>query len=149
MEVTPMAIARWEPVAQMVPLQDVMHRLFEQSLVGPHALGQNVVSTLTDIYQEGDDYVIEVALPGVKPDQADIFVLGNQITVSGKYSVPPEGRQYLHQERSTGRFERTLTLPTELNADMAQAHFEHGLLRLTVPKAESAKPRRISLTNGK
>jgi HSP20 family protein len=126
-----------------------MSRLFEQSMVGPHGVGQSPTPTLTDVYQEGDDYLIEVALPGVQPDQVDVSVLGNQITIRGEYSVPPEGRQYLHQERSTGRFERTLTLPTELNADAAQAHFEHGLLRLTVPKAESAKPRRISLGNGK
>jgi len=144
-----MAIARRYPSGNMLPLQDVMTRLFEQSMVGPHGFGQSPVPTLTDVYQEGDDYLIEVALPGVQPEQVDVSVLGNHITIRGEYAAPPEDRKYLHQERGTGRFERTLTLPAELNADRAQAHFEHGLLRLTVPKAESAKARRIALTNGK
>jgi HSP20 family protein len=143
-----MAIARSYPRGEVLPLRDVMTRLFEQSMVGPHGFGQSPVPTLTDVYQEGDDYVIEVTLPGVKPEQVDVSVLGNQITIRGAYEAPPEGRQYLHQERSAGRFERTLTLPTELNADKARARLEHGLLRLTVPKAESAKARRIALTNG-
>src|SRR5437762_2174964 len=100
MEVTIMAIARWYPRGEVLPLRDVMTRLFEQSMVGPHGFGQGPVPTLTDVYQEGDDYVIEVTLPGVKPDQVDVSVLGNQITISGEYAMPPEGRQYLHQERS-------------------------------------------------
>src|SRR5215210_6492984 len=101
-----MAIARAYPSGDMPPLREVMTRLFEQSMVGPHGFGQSPVPTLTDVYQEGDDYLIEVALPGVQPDQVDVSVLGNQITIRGEYAAPPEGRQYLHRERGTGRFER-------------------------------------------
>ena len=143
-----MAIARWDPFQEMLPLRDAMNRLFEQSLVRPGGLVSASVATPMDVYTEGDNYVIELALPGLNPDAVNVSVLGNQISISGEYPAP-EGRQYLLRERTAGRFERTVTLPTELNADQAQAQYEHGLLRLTVPKAESAKPRRIALTGGR
>ena len=144
-----MAITRWDTVAEMLPLQDVMHRLLEQSLVRPTGPADRSASCLIDVYAEGDNFVVEMALPGVEPAAVDMSVLGNQITISGEYPAPAEGRQFLHRERRAGRFERTLTLPAEVDADKAEAHYEHGVMRLTVPKVETAKARRISLTNGK
>jgi HSP20 family protein len=143
-----MAITRSDPVTEMLPLQDVLHRLFEQSLVRPTAPADRSASFPIDVYSEGDNFVVEMALPGVVPAAVDMSVLGNQITISGEYPAPAEGRQYLHRERSAGRFERTLTLPTELDSDKAEAHYEHGVMRLTVPRVETAKPRRIALSNG-
>ena len=141
-----MAIARWEPFAGMLPLRDAMDRLFEQSVLRPTAFGTILP---IDVYAEGDNYVIEVAVPGLAPDAVTVSVLGNQVFISGEYPTATEGRQYLFRERTAGRFERVVALPTALDADKAEAHYEHGLLRLTVPKAESAKPRRIALTAGK
>ena len=114
-------------------------------MVRPNSVPSRATTVRMDVYVEGDDYVLEVAVPGIDPNSVDVQVLGNQITINGEYAAAPEGRQYLHRERGVGRFERTVTLPTELDANKAQAHYEHGLLRLTVPKAETAKPRRISL----
>ena len=99
-----------------------------------------------DVYAEGDDFVLEVALPGIDPASVDVSVLGSQVTISGEYAAAPEGRSYLHRERTSGRFDRSVTLPTDLDAEKAQAHYEHGLLRLTVPKAERAKPRKIVIS---
>ncbi len=144
-----MVITRWDPAADMLPLQDVVHHLFERSLVRPTGPSDRSASCPTDVYAEGDNYVVEMALPGVEPAAVDMSVLGNLITISGEYAAPAEGRQYLHRERSAGRFERTLTLPTELDSSKAEAHYEHGVMRLTVPKVETAKPRRILLANGK
>ena len=101
-----------------------------------------------DVYAEGDNYIVEVALPGLAPDAVNISALGNQVTISGEFATPPQERRYLIHERFGGRFERTVTLPTEVDAGKADAHYEHGLLRLTVPKAETAKPRRIALATG-
>ena len=89
-----------------------------------------------------------MAVPGLAPDAVNVSVLGNQLTVSGEYPAAPEGRQYLLRERSGGRFERTITLPTEVDADHAQPSYEHGVVRISLPKAESAKPKRIALTAG-
>ena len=145
-----MAMVRFDPTAEMLPLREVMNRLFEDSVVRPNSMLPRTVNVPLDVYAEGDDFVMEVALPGIDPNTVDVSVLGNQVTLSGEYSSAPEGRNYLHRERGFGHFERTVTLPTEVDASKAHAHYEHGLLRLTVPKAEAAKPRRIALsTNGK
>ena len=101
-----------------------------------------------DVYAEGDNYVIEVAVPGLNPDAVNVSVLGNQVSISGEFPAAPEGRQYLFHERSGGRFERTVTLGADLDADKVQAHYEHGALRLVIPKAESARPKRIEIGSG-
>ncbi len=134
----------------MPTLRDAMDRLFEQSFVRPTAWSGNgwQATPSLDVYAEGDNFVIEAALPGLDPNAVHVSVLGNEVTISGDYPTAPEGRQYLFRERGTGHFERTIYLPTELNADQAEAHYEHGVLRLVLPKAESAKPRRIALTAG-
>ena len=144
-----MAIARWDPFQEMFTLREAMDRLFEQGLVRPNGFSARSGFIPMDVYAEGDNYVIEVAVPGLNPDAVNVSVLGNQVSISGEFPAAPEGRQYLFHERSGGRFERTVTLPTEVDADKAEAHYEHGLLHLTVPKAESAKPRRIALAAGK
>jgi HSP20 family protein len=146
-----MAMARWSPFQEVPTLREAMDRLFEQSFVRPSGwTGNGWQGGLPlDVYMDGDDYVVEAALPGLNPDSVNVSVLGNQVTISGDYPAPPEGRQYLFRERGAGHFERSIYLPTEADANKAQASYEHGLLRLTIPKAESAKPRRISLTAGK
>jgi HSP20 family protein len=138
-------MTRFEPFGEMLPLREAVNRLFEDSLVRPAAVAPRGAAVPMDVYTDGDDYVLELAVPGVDPNAVDISVLGNQVTLSGEFAKAPEGRQYLHRERGVGRFERTITLPTELDAGKATAHYEHGVLRLTLPKAETAKPRRISL----
>ena len=146
-----MAMARWSPMQELPTLRDAMDQLFAQSVVRPNGwAGNGFQATLPlDVYAEGDNFVIEAALPGVDPDAVNVSVLANQVTISGEYpTAAPEGRQYLFRERGTGRFERTIYLPTDLNADQTEARYEHGMLRLVLPKAESAKPRRISLTAG-
>jgi HSP20 family protein len=145
-----MAMVRWTPFHEFPTLRDAMDRLFEQSVVRPSGWsGDGWHAALPiDVYAEGDSFVVEAALPGIDPDAVNVSVLGNQVTISGDYPAAPEGRQYLFRERGTGHFERTLYLPTDLNADQTAARYEHGMLRLTLPKAESAKPRRIALTAG-
>ncbi|MBX5492584.1 MAG: Hsp20/alpha crystallin family protein [Chloroflexi bacterium] len=146
-----MAIARWDPFAEMMSLREAMNRLFEESFVRPTSLVSwtRAAGVPIDVYTEGDNYVIEAAVPGLAPDALDISVLGNEVTIRGEYPTAPESRRYLLRERPFGQFERRVTLPDPVDAEHVQAHCEHGLLRLTVPKAESARPRRIALTAGR
>jgi HSP20 family protein len=147
-EVSAMAITRWDPFQDMLPLRDAMNQLFEQSLVrtaDSRMAGRGWALPL-DVFTTDDGFVIEAALPGLDPDAVTVTVLGNQVAISGEFPAAPEGRSYLFRERPVGRFERTVTLPTDLDADKAEAHYAHGLMRLTVPKAESARPRRIALS---
>jgi HSP20 family protein len=132
----------------MPTLRDAMDRLFEQSFVRPNG-GWRGSSVPMDVYADGDNFAIEVALPGLNPDSVNVSVLGNQVTISGDWPAAPEGRHYLLRERSGGRFERTVYLPTDLDADKAEAHYEHGVLRLTIPQHETARPKRIALSASK
>ena len=144
-----MAMQRWDPFSEMTSLRDAMSQLFERSLVTPTGPFGRMFTAPMDVHAEGDNYVIEMALPGVKPDAVEISVLGNQLTVRGERPGAAQeqerGRQQLHRELPRGQFERTVTLPTEIDADKAEARFEHGMLHLTVPKVEAAKQRRITI----
>ena len=136
-----MAIARWPRYA--APVRRPMPRLRRMTLVPAASSAANAAPL--DVYEEGDNYVVEAALPGLPPEAISVSLLGNQVGISGEYPTPPEDRQYLLREWTGGRFERTVTLPTAVDADKAEPNYEHGLLRLTIPKAESARPRRIAL----
>ncbi len=142
-----MAITRWDPFEGMLPLRDAMNRLFEESFIRPNGFGFAPPVTL-DVYTQGEDYVVEAALPGLAPDSIEVTALGSQVTIRGEYPAAPEGRRYLLRERAAGRFERTITLGSDVDTDKVQAHYEHGVLRLTIPKAESARPKRVAIANG-
>src|SRR5215212_684095 len=119
-----MVLARWTPFRETLPLRDMMNQLFEYSVVPQQShLGQ-ATSQPMDVYTEGDKYSIEMALPGFPPDAIDVSCDGNTIAISGAYpqeSDEQQGRHYLLRERTGGRFQRTVTLPTDLDADKAEA----------------------------
>ena len=144
-----MSMVRWDPFSDMVPLRDAMSRLVDETLVHSPGWRGQATGPAVDVYQEGDDYIVEAALPGLAPDAVDVSLLGSTLTIRGEYPAAPEGRQYLFREARWGRFERTVTLPSDIDPEQVQPHYEHGLLRLVLPKAHNAKPRRIALTAGK
>ncbi|HLH21404.1 MAG TPA: Hsp20/alpha crystallin family protein [Chloroflexota bacterium] len=168
-----MAMVRWDPFGDMVSLRDAMNDLLEQSMVRPTGTFGRMLSAPVDVSTEGDNYVIEFALPGVNPDSVDVSVQDNTVTVSGDFGTPMESqhdaqtqqqqtqsqqtqsqgsgqsnRRYLHRELMRGHFERSITLPTDLNGDQAHAEYHNGILCLTIPKAESAKRKRIAIGSG-
>jgi HSP20 family protein len=102
-----------------------------------------------DVYGTKDEVVVDAVLPGVKPDEIEITVEGNTLTLSGDTSsMIPAHEGLLLQEIRRGRFMRTLTLPAGLEADKATATFEDGILTLRIPKAEQVKPRQIRISTG-
>lgn len=140
------------------PLNDFrreIDRLFDGlwgSLPSSESL-QNAESEWTpacDIEENGDHYLISMDVPGVPKDQIKLEVLDNQLTVTGEkrrdHKNTSEGVRYV--ERRQGKFLRTFALPVGVSADKVEAHYQDGTLRLFVPKAESAKPRQIKITNG-
>ena len=98
-----------------------------------------------DAYEEGDHLVVEAQLPGMKPDDITVSVENGVLTISGQTEAEEERkeRNYLLREKRSGRFTRSLHLPPTYTPDPSEATFEHGVLHLVFPKAESAKPRRI------
>ncbi len=151
-EDTTMAMQRWDSFGDVLSLRDAMNQLFEQSTVRPSGVGTSRPGALPlDLYAEGDDYVLEVALPGVKQDTLDISALGNQLTIQGEFATPAEqqqGRQYLYRQLPRGRFEQTVTVPADIDPQKIEAHCESGLLRLRLPKAETARRQRITIQSG-
>jgi len=141
------------PFGDLLSLRQAMDRLFEESFVNPRtwSWGQGDLVPM-DVYATDDDFVLEANLPGVKPEEVEITVEGNTLTISGetRSSRKEEEGATILQEIRRGRFTRTMTLPAGLEPDKAKATFEDGVLTLRIPKAEQVKPRqtKISSANG-
>ncbi len=139
------------PFGDLLSLRQAMDRLFEESFVNPRtwSWGEHQLVAL-DVYATDQDLLIEANLPGVKPEEVDITVEGNTLTIAGetRSSRKDEEGSTLIQEIRRGTFSRTLTLPDGLEADKATATFEDGVLTLRIPKAEQVKPRQIKITSG-
>jgi HSP20 family protein len=145
-------LIRWDPVRDMVSLRDAMDRLFEESFVRPRGAWPTLTGgeqTLAlDVYETDDDLVVEASLPGVKPEEVDISIVGNTLIIKGEHEEKHEKQEegkYYSRERRYGAFQRSMSLPVDVNADKAQATFEDGVLKLSLPKAEEAKPKRIEV----
>lgn len=151
-------MANQYPLAsEVVSLRDAMDRLLSESFVGSpfRALwaasnGSTHMALPIDAYATSDEVVIIAAAPGIAPE--DIEITWNQGTVTLRGHLPnvansEEGKAatwFVH-ELPSGTFQRSLTLPVDVDADKAHASFEHGMLKLTLPKAEAAKPKQIKI----
>jgi HSP20 family protein len=102
---------------------------------------------LLDVLAKDDEYIITAAIPGLKPEDVNIEVQNNTVTIRGEVVAPEaDGQaQWMLQERSYGRFARTLNFPVELDSVKAEAAVENGVLSLRVPMAETAKPRMVKI----
>jgi len=144
------SLIRWDPTGEMISLRDAMDRLLGESFIRPW-LGRGTFfggeAFALDMYETDNDVIVEAPLPGVKPEEIDIQVNGNVLTIKGerKEEKKEEEASYVYQERSFGSFCRSVTLPTDVDVDKADAAFEHGVLTLTLPKSEAVKPKTIKI----
>lgn len=155
-----MTMRRWEPFSEALSLRDAMSQLFEQSVWQPSTGGDGGrsmggFSPALDVSEDNDEYCVRVSLPGVKPEDVEIQIQQGTLTISGELKDEQDHQdEHQHQgkyhmrERRQGRFFRSVSFPTPLQADKAQATFENGVLQLEVPKAEESKPRRIQVQGG-
>jgi HSP20 family protein len=142
-------IRRTNPLGELVSLRQAMDRLFEDSFVRPRNAMLSEEHTLPlDIKASGDEVVVEAALPGIKPEDVDVSVLGDTLTISASHrdETNREDDGYTYREIRRGSFSRTITLPSGVKADAASATFDNGMLTLRLPKAEEAKARQIPVT---
>ena len=140
---------RYEPFGQAMGLRQVMERLLQDAVVMPRGGESQPWGGLpVDVYEEGDNLIVEAHAPGFKPEHLDVNVERGILTISGESEAEEahKERHYLIREKRSGRFSRSLQLPPSYTADPTQATFEQGVLRLVFPKAEAAKPRRIQLS---
>ncbi|MGE5756554.1 MAG: Hsp20/alpha crystallin family protein [Planctomycetaceae bacterium] len=144
-----MAIDRWDPFREAVSLRDAMNSLLQESFVRP---GQATASggggaLPLDVSETENEFVVHASMPGIKPEDVQITVHGDTVTIRGELKGHEEksGQHWLLRERRFGQFQRSIGLASPINAEKAQARFEHGVLTLTLPKAEEAKPKQIKI----
>jgi HSP20 family protein len=139
-----------EPFREMMSLREAMDKLFEDSFVGPRWMpfGGDGGTLPLDVYDSGDSIVVSAPVPGTKPEDIDITIAGDTLTIKGetKFEEKVEKANYIRQERRFGQFERSLSLPTQVQTDKIEAVFENGVLKLTLPKAEAVKPKQIKVS---
>ena len=144
-----MAIVRWDPFREMVTLRNTMDRMFEDSLVRRYQDSSSAVEGYLplDIYQTENDVVIKAVLPGMKPEDVDISLTGDTLTIKGQHKQESETSRenYVHKEINYGSFSRTVMVPVPIQNDKVEANFEDGILTLTLPKAEEIKPKQIKI----
>ena len=137
-----------DPFEALMPLREAVNRLFEDSFVWPGRLEVFTGKTFpVDIYETKDQqgYIVEASLPGVKPEDISITAIGDTLTITyaTKGEEKVEKPNYVRHERYAGEMTRTFTLPTHIQSEKVQATYEHGVLKLQVPKSEEVKPKQI------
>jgi HSP20 family protein len=138
-------LTRFTPAHDILTIRDLMERMFDETLA-PANYSANVEGRLTvDAYTTQNEIVVQAALPGVKPEDVEITVENDTLKISAELPKRLEDVDYAFVERPHGRFSRTLMLNVPVEADKANAHFENGLLTLTLPKAETVKPKMIKV----
>lgn len=145
-------LIRWDPVREFVPLREAMDRMFAERfshLFNGWPLLEGELRTLAlDVSETDDSLVVEASLPGYDADEVDLAVSGNVLMIKGEHKGEVEKEEkgkYHYRERHSGTFQRSITLPVEVNAEAAEATFEKGVLTLTLPKIEATKPKRIEI----
>jgi HSP20 family protein len=136
----------------MVSLQDALDRLIEQGLTPSFRDWSERVGTgravSVDVYESNGSLVVNAELPGLKPEDVGISLTDNQLTIKGEFQTEDEGERgnVYYQERQYGRFERSFALPTGIDTEAVNAEFEDGVLKVTLPKSEETKPKKIPIT---
>jgi HSP20 family protein len=140
---------RLDPFREMMTLRDAMDRLVQSSFVRPSQLlgSARGESFALDVIDRGDAYEVRAALPGVRPEDVDVTVQGDQLTIKGQIHAQEErsGDTWLIREQRAGSVERSITLPGIVNSESSEARLENGVLTLRLPKAQEASPRRITV----
>jgi HSP20 family protein len=152
-------MAMWDPFQEMESLRREVDRAFEEAGLGPTGRRGRLAFLpgraarrypLVNLYDTGDAFVVEALAPGLDPAKIDLSVLRNTLTIAGE-KIGPQGvaPERVHRtERAAGRFLRTVELPTEVDPDRVSATYKNGLLTVTVPRAESARPRKVAIQAG-
>ncbi len=153
-----MALIRWNPThdlvtmpSEMLGIQREINRMFDSFFRGGMSdsddLMQSAWSPAVDIAERENDYLVKVELPGVNKDDVKITLQDNILSIRGekKHEKETNEQNYHRVERAYGAFQRSFTLPTTVRADRIEAAYKDGILSVTLPKAEEAKPKQIEV----
>jgi HSP20 family protein len=145
------SVTRYQP-QPATRLPDLVSRLFNESFVMPTLFdratlgGASRPSLPVNLYESNDSYILQAALPGLDTENLEIEVTGHEVALKGQFqSQIPENVSPIWQSIPTGQFYETYMLPADLESDEVEASYEHGILWLTLPKAEHMRPRQIKV----
>jgi HSP20 family protein len=150
-----MTLVRWQPKRDLAldPLRGFdrdMDRFFGWALGNRLGdLGNGSWAPALDLVEKDDHFEAMMDLPGLSKDDVELTVTNNQLFIRGerKHESEKKGEGYYHCERVHGRFERTISLPSDIDAEKVEATFKNGVLEVRIPKTEKAKSRQISIKN--
>lgn len=145
-----MSIDRWDPFRDMMTVREAMDRWFQQGLSGTGQL----LSTLrpdaipVDVLEHNDAYEVRASVPGVKPEDVEVIVQGERVTIRAEVRGDKEqrGDNWLMREHRFGTLQRSITLPSPVSSENAEARIERGILTLRLPKLQGATARRIAVS---
>ena len=137
-----MTLMRWDPLRGRLGVWNGPQRSTAAA-----AVPVGLMELALDMYETEDNVVVELSVPGVEPEDIQVRVVGNRLTIEGELKAEhkTEDKDYVLQERRYGRFYRAVALPEHVKAGDAQAEFENGVLKLTVPKVPEAKPTTVQV----
>jgi len=139
-----------KPLDELMALPHAIDRMFDEPFFRPSGwFVRELELPAVDVKTTADAILVEAALPGIKPEEVEVTVDGDILTIKGawKTEVKQEDAGYVRRELSRGEFSRTITLPSPVRASESTAAFKDGMLTLTLPKAASARPARIAVTS--
>jgi len=144
-----MSVVKWNPFRELQALHEDVNRLFSR-FDGGEVAGRQAWMLPMDVIETGDALKLKAALPGVDPNDISVQVEDNVLTLSAqrRFEEKVEEGKYYWVEQQYGTFSRSLTLPQSADTERIEAHYHNGILELTVPKRETAKPRKIQLNVG-
>ncbi|NJN83097.1 MAG: Hsp20/alpha crystallin family protein [Caldilineaceae bacterium] len=143
------ALTRWDPFSETVTMRNMMERLFDEPFFQAPRLWERSEewNLALDVTEDENEFVIKASTPGVSPEDVEITLSDNLLTIKGemKEEKETEEKNYHLRERHYGKFMRSITLPVAVEADRIEAVNENGVLTVHLPKAEAVKPKRITI----
>ena len=143
-------VARWDPFAELTEMRNRLARAFDLGAPdwSSEELAPSAWIPAVDVKESDDKFVLEVDLPGVKPEEVDVQVTGDTVVIKGerKFEKEDEKEGYHRIERAYGSFQRVFSLGTEVDNDGVKATMKHGVLKVEIPKAPEAKAKTIEIS---
>jgi len=141
-------IAKWDPFRDLISLKDDFDRIFKEYLGILPEKGEEVWFPAVDIKETRDNIIVSAELPGMKKEDIKVTIHGDQLSVSGERKLEKEEKDetYHRIERAYGKFQRVITLPVEVAENKIKASYEHGVLKINLPKSEKSKPKEIEVS---
>jgi len=135
----------WTPWLELERLQREMNRVFDAA-----GEGRTAEFPAVNIWTGDDKVLLTAEIPGIDPAKLEVTVKNDTVTIRGSREAeePKKGQVCLRQERGAGSFVRSFALPMQVDAEHVQAHYQKGVLQLTLPRAEADRPKKIAVTTG-